>query len=100
MASQHVDYAIAEFHRIIRTPEDAAAIAQTAISKLRGRTCPGCGVHYIARHGNQRYHVPACGFLHRQKLYYSRLISRQEAALGAAVEDARAHLQEGAVKPD
>jgi hypothetical protein len=100
VASQHIDYAIAEFHRIIRDPEHAAAIAETAISKLRGRTCPGCGVHYIARHGNQRYHVPACGFLHRQKLYYSRLISRQEAALGAAVVDARARIREIPVKPD
>jgi len=78
---RHVDYVIEQLQKIILAPEQSVKIAQNVIAKLRGRTCPGCGVYFIALHGNQKYHVPACGFLHRQKQYYSALTKRQQMML-------------------
>jgi hypothetical protein len=78
-SQQYQDYVVERLQRIIIDPAQAVTIAQDVIAKLRGRTCPGCGVYFIALHGNQKYHVPACGFLARQKRYYSALTKRQEA---------------------
>jgi ribosomal protein S27AE len=83
MAPQHYqDYVIERLQRIILDPAQAVTIAQDTIAKLRGRTCPGCGVYFIAAHGNQRYHVRACSELARSKRYFELQIKRQEAALG------------------
>ena len=78
----HMDYVIEQLQRIVIEPEHAASIAQGVIAKLRGRTCPGCGVYFIAAHGNQRYHVRACSELARSKRYFELQIKRQEEALG------------------
>jgi hypothetical protein len=97
---RHVDYVIEQLQKIILAPEQAAAIAQNTIAKLRGRTCPGCGVYFIALHGNQKYHVPACGFLARQKRYFSALTRRQEEMLKEAGAGARLSVRGSLIKPD
>jgi hypothetical protein len=74
--SNHLDYALEQLQRIAVEPEQAASIAQSAIAKLRGRTCPGCGVYFIAAKWNQYYHSRACSTHGCYKRYLKRQMER------------------------
>jgi hypothetical protein len=78
--SNHLDYALEQLQRIAIEPEQAASIAQSAIAKLRGRTCPGCGVYFIAAKWNQYYHSRACSVHVRYKRYLQQQIERLRSA--------------------
>ena len=74
--SNHLDYALEQLQRIAVEPEQAASIAQSAIAKLRGRTCPGCGIYFIAAKWNQYYHSRACSTHGCYKRYLKRQMER------------------------